>query len=326
MGTLASGQINVRTARLHFDGSLQDLVAVAGDSLYPKAPDGESSGWGSFSDDESIIGLSSRLRVHASRPRIEPEGDGKSARAHLRFYFDKVDNVLKRRLSEDNHWWGIYLRQAVDVIIFDGDAEAGFPVHISSRLGPDLTKRIFPALKGLALDIDERAYINHDLIPEAIDPDLFTWLLASYSQGTNISDNLSLDRIREMNSADGLFQGARYSDDASVARPSIATLLLEGGYQFGPAKFTLTSVSRDLTANLELHLDGGFSVFRTSSYGDDDEITDQEKGIRLVEDVADSLLPELRAAYGEDAEWRRSGLATFLKLANANVARLVQQH
>lgn len=322
MGTLTSGQINVRTLRAYFDGTLDDVVEGAAQSLYPHNPEQETAGWGNFNDDEAPIGQSSQLEVHASKPLVVAESESKPRRAYMRLYYDKVDVSLRKVLGTESDWRQLCIRQAVDVILFEGDRESGFQIQVASRDENELTRRIIPELKSVLLSIDAKARMDRDLIPEVLSPDIFAWLLARFSQGLSITEGLSLDTIREIRSADGMMRGARFTETANVDRVDIASLILEGSSDFGPAKLSMTSAGLDLSVDLELFLDGGFSVYRSSAYGSED-IPSKELGPKLIEDLSLHLLPEMRQAYNLDDEWRNDGHEKLRVIANRKMSPYV---
>lgn len=240
----------------------------------------------------------------------------------MRLYYDRVDVSLRKRFGAVGNWQDICLRNAVDVIVFDGDDENGYLTQISSRDDAEVSKRVLVELNKLLLSLDERAKISRELTPEAVPSELFTWLLALFSRGQHISAELSLDKIREIRATDGLAHGAKFSDIANLDRVDIASLVLEGQSQFGPAKINVTSTSLDLAAHIEVFGDGGFSAFRSSFYGSE-EVPDDKKGIKLVEDVSLVILPELRRAYTADDAWRQSGLGDMQKVASKKISPLV---
>lgn len=322
LGTLTTGQINVRTARIFFKGGLSDLITAASGVLYPKDPQKETAGWGSFEDDESVVGQSSNLNVYSSKPQLVTGVGDRPSQARMRLYYDRVDVSLRKRFGALGNWQDICLRHAVDLIIFEGDEENGHLTQIASRDDAEVSKRVLVELNKLLLSIDERAKVSRELTPEAVPADLFTWLLALFSRGQHISDELSLDKIREIRATDGFANGAKFSDIANLDRVDIASLVLEGQSQFGPAKLNLTSTSLDLAAHIEVFGDGGFSAFRSSFYGSE-EVPDDKKGIRLVEDVSLVVLPELRRAYTADHMWRTSGMKEMQRIASKKISPLV---
>lgn len=305
--------------RVKFSGTLEDLAAAVVGSLYPSEPTEPTEGWGSIHDDESTLGRSAGLKLHAHASAVQEATDSLPKRLRLRYYYDEIDRSLLRHFGDTRNWKQVYNRHAFDVIIFDGDEDNGFPVLVSLRDIRGFNSRGVSAVRSLFSEIDDQISIQTETIPESLNSNFFQWLLYRLSQDNKLTDDVFLDLIREMSTSDGMLRGARFTEDAAMERLEVASLLAKGNAKFGPAKLCVESVSLDATFEFELFLDGGFSAFRSSHYGLA-ELRSDELGLVMVEDLWWRLLPAIRAAYNSDMDWIENGSQKIQDLAADAVA------
>jgi hypothetical protein len=302
--------------RAHFTGNLQAIVKAAASELYPANPTGPTKGWGSIHDDEDVVNELSRAQFQPIAPKILPATADLPDRLRLRYYYDERDSRLTRVRGTAASWQDIHYRRAIDFIIFDGDQKDGFPILAAIRHEATFNKIAVGAIKSL----EHQVLVESDVIPETLSPDFYQWLLLRLHHGGALAAGIQLDQINEMSAADRLVKrGARFSNDAPLDRADLAALLAIGNSSFGPAKLALASTKLDAFFILELHLDGGFAVYRTSTYGST-SYTTQALGSALFEDLWWVVLPAVRVAYNSDSVWRKDGIPKLKILALANLA------
>lgn len=315
MGVFTRRGITVTPARLHTSASLEDLAEAAIQGRYPDAPERASAGWGSPSDDDYVLGqpVSSALRV--GTPELLDRHGELPKRLRLRYYWHTVDASAQRTLdSNDDAWNRWHMRDAMDVVLL-AERTDSIAALISSR---DRRKIRAHTLKGLQqllgirtslqTDDDDSPVdrVEFDSVRETLVPDFFTWLLYKLNSDCVIGEEARLEVIDELSSRDRQLRGARFKDRATLERIELAALITMGDHRFGPAKVSMAIQDLEASINAELELDGGFSVYRTSEY-DQRQVTEDELGHALVEDVWSIVLPRMRAAYEADAMWRDSG-------------------
>jgi hypothetical protein len=102
----------------------------------------------------------------------------------------------------------------------------------------------------------------------------------------------------------------------SFTRAPLLTEIASSSSRFGPAKFAIACDSIGLVADLQLNLDGSFSVFVGTSHYDDDEARALH-GLQLVRDTARVILPGVIAAYRSDGAWTPAARGGFRRSARA---------
>lgn len=311
MGLFTSGLIGVTPIKLKTSMSLDDLAEQAEAQSYPMAQGRPSDGWGSSLDDDGAVKLPAFSRITVGDPETLREEGPVPRRLRLRYYWDRLDTSLRRNLGDSAAWDRLHTRQAVDVIIFDDETDSGRSVLFSSRDFRMLASAPFAALRALA---GEAGSLETQVIAEGLDPDLFTWLLWKLQGAPALGDDVTLESIREINSKDRQLRGARFTDDATIERIEMAALVVMGKMRFWPAKLGLSVADLKAVFDLELHPDGGFSVYRTSHY-EDLVLPDELYGNRMVEELWTIVLPRVRDAYNRDSEWRATGRDSLKTLA-----------
>jgi hypothetical protein len=306
-----SGLIGVTPIKLKTPMSLDELAGQAKEMAYPMAIGQPSDGWGSSGDDDALVGFPVISRITVGPPELLEERDLLPRRLRLRYYWDRLDKRMLRTIGDSASWDRLHTRQAVDVIIFDDETDSGRSVLLSSRDHRYLSSAPFPALRALGGD---KATLETQVIAEGLDPDLFTWLLWRLQGKPDLGNDVVLESIREINSKDRQLRGARFTDDATIERIEMAALIAMGKMRFGPAKLAFGVPDLKAVFELELHPDGGFSVYRNSYY-EDLVLPADLYGHQLVEDMWSVVLPRVRDAYNRDSEWRNTGRDNLKDLA-----------
>ncbi|WP_146114253.1 hypothetical protein [Microbacterium sp. MYb72] len=279
---------------------------------------GSHVGWGSIEDPTYALGASPfGFDVTSASDQIA--GLRTPGATALRHYWWQLDNRAARQhgLAADPAL--IHRLNAADVILFP--AENGVSAVVTVR--DDHQFGILrSALRDLAVECDEHATVVTDAIPEAITEDLFLWLLYRLQWQQQLSANLYLAGIQEINSLDRSLRGARFQDEATVDRVELAALVAIGTKAFGPAKITALATNPDAEFQFELYPDGGFQPYRRSNYENRD-FSGGQQALILTEDLWTIVLPELREAHSNDEEWQNGGRSALRLAARNNVLSLL---
>lgn len=310
MGVFTRRQIAVTPVRLHTDQSLDDLYERALASRYPQSREKASHGWGSSTDDDEVLGYPVAAGLEVGRPQLLDATDGLPARLRLRYYWDQVDSAALRSVGDSAPWQRWNVREAMDVVILDEPERDTLVALISSR---DRRKVKGRPLKGLEqlLEVGEDGggagrHIEFEGLAEELPNDFFAWLLYRLNGDSEVGQDVRLEVIEELSSRDRNLRGARFTDRATLERIELAALITMGDHKFGPAKIGLAVDDLDAAFELQLELDGGFRVYRSSEY-DSRRVPDDELGHALVEDLWSIVVPRLREAYYADDEWQATG-------------------
>ncbi len=320
MGVLTSGIISIKPMRVAYDGGLEPLLELIEDNKYPYTPTAPSQGFGGLNDEPAIVGGSSEMTFRVGGPIVEDFRDGTPRRLRIRYYYDTVNKQLVRLLGQQADWKKVHSRHAFDLTVVENSGEKGTSVLVSSRDAPTIknhvtsaVKRMFPSTSptGVGIEIDD--------IPEAVISDFFIWMLYRYNEDQQLAADVSINWVGEMATRDGMRRGARFTEDAGFGRIDISTHIARGTSNFGPAKIDIRDDSLDANFSLELHFDGGFTVYRSSHYGGGEMLSSEAMGLRLSDDLWITVLPKIRAAYNTDTDWTSTGRYKMAQMALDNV-------
>lgn len=299
MGASTQGQISVTPYALQTDVSLDQLLEVANQNRY--AGEVPGSGWGSvFDGSENLFGRLTQGRVRGGQPEIiDAEPYPRQFRA--RFYWNELDTTLSAVLGPDVDPRVVHRFRAMDVTIADLGYEGKHLVLVSSRRPTDL------AQVGAAIDelLGEAGGIldPRDNALQLDEGDFFLWLLYRASHNPVISDDITLVEVRTINSHDTDLRLTSISKGADLDRTELLALVAKNETKFGPAKLIVFDAPLEMTAYCELRSTGEFSVFRGESDYGARQMSQEQQGLQLVQDLAFEVIPELRREHNNDAEW-----------------------
>lgn len=320
MGVFTSGQIVVRAVKLETAMSLQEFRDAAVQESYPRSGDEPSAGWGGPWDDESALNVPSLVPIAIGDPQLV--SDELPDRLRLRYYWDEFNRTAFRSAGLDADWARIHFRRALDVVVLKDEQDGRLTALISSRDIRVLKAHPVIAIERLVKAHDPTAKVEFDLIPERFNHDFFMWLLHRLNGDKVLRPGVKLSAIYELSSRDRLLRGARFTDKATMERIELAALITMGQAQFGPAKVGLDVEELDASLDVELHLDGGFKVYRSSDF-EEREVPELELGHVFVEEFWAVVHPELREAYEEDETWRTTGKAALRDQAISQIKAIL---
>lgn len=317
MPVLTGGMISIKPFRADYNGPLEPLLAEVLANKYPVQPDAPSSGFGSVMDEPSVVNGSSELVFSAGDARIEDASiDGKPRRLRCRFYYDVLNRQLLKHFGEASNWRRIYNRAAFDITVYENTGEQDTAVLVSARDDSTIRKHAVSAVKALfPADDDAPPVAVTDDIPEVLTSDFFLWILYRFQKTQKLADDIYVTWVEEMTSKDGMKRGARFTDDAAFGRVDMASLIAGGTANFGPAKVEIRDDVLDANFSMELHFDGGFNAFRSSSHYSGIEFRPETLGMLLTDDLWVNVLPRIRDDYNNDKEWTATGRDELKELA-----------
>ncbi|KGN28939.1 hypothetical protein N798_16620 [Knoellia flava TL1] len=174
-------------------------------------------------------------------------------------------------------------------------------------------------MEDLLQSVDDSAAVMRDSNDlEFGDDDFFRWILYRATHDPQLNDDLEVVNVRSMSNQDMAYRPTNMSRGVEMDRPELLALLAGTLNRFGPAKFVVWSEALSLRASLEVTASGQFSIYRGQSEYDlalDEEMTHEEEGLKLLQDTAFELLPELKRVHSADSEWRRTNRQAFTQEA-----------
>jgi hypothetical protein len=322
MGFLTKGPINLRLYKIRTALSLKELHAIASDSLvYPVDPEHQSSGFGSSWDSIEHVKESVRVPFTGGQPEMVWQPDHGAPKLRLRYYWDTLNAQLRNYVGVQAGWQEFHQRDAVDVVVVDGASNGEHTALVSAR-EDRLTKAvILPALNALATHQDPGATISADALPEALEPDFYTWLLYKHKcAGGFLANGILVTDIDEIESRDLQKRSGRFGSGAGADRVELLALIAKNQMRFGPAKLSVR-FEGEVEGDFDLHIfpDGGFSVYRTSEYKNHREIPAHILGHKLAEDVFEIVLPAMRSLYLADTAWPATERDAFIEQCKAEL-------
>ncbi|WP_144836727.1 hypothetical protein [Kocuria rosea] len=305
MSIFTSGRVIAKPFRIFIDGDLQDLLTQVQADLYVYDTTQPSEGWGRFIEDDGVYANPSSHAFTATAPSITPAGRDLPARMRVRFYYDEPRTAVRRVLPLGTPWGQYHVREAFDVIVFDGDPQEGLTALCSTRDPKTVRNKVVPSLDNLAHAFQGRTEWNN--LPEFIDAEFFKWIFFKLGDNPTLDPNIFLTEIREVKSQDLVGGSARFSDGAHSERVEVASLLAGQNASFGPAKLCLQTTVPDAYYDMELDTMGGFSMFAGSGYEIDNDANNGLGRIDLMEDLWLKVLPVLRQSFVNDQDWVTRG-------------------
>lgn len=308
MHTATSGQINVTPIDISTTLTLQHIGQQLKAEKYSR--DGNRRGWGGVSlvADGVIEREPSALRDQPGEPRILTQ-QGRGPMLAARLMYDFIATATRRRYPDlvKSGSEQAFTLDAVDVYI-RSIKSGGYGALICSRDPTQVEHTVIPAIENSIRSQDGGATVstspNH-LTPER---DLFLWLIAK--NGSSLGKKLSLSWIREMRMLDGHSQRAELMDSVDLDRDLVQICVKDPANSFGPGKFVLTDLAIDLEVDIELTLDGSFSLHVTRSEflsPNAPELNSPKGRVLALRAVADDLLPKLYELHHKDSKWHQGG-------------------
>lgn len=325
MGVFSRGTLPVSVFRVSTDASLGDIREAAVNSLYTNDRDKPGMGWGDQSGDAELTAQTSAAApIDPGIPSLGLNHNEHETLA-MRLYFDQAIPAVRKRLGPNEHWTKYHDRVGIDVLVTNDAGEGEFTVLATSRTETHMRESLKPAIEALLSSEDGNdGYIKPIRVDEALDPDLFLWLLHRDHAVLPVAEDVVLSSIEKAESRYSIGWRSKYSGGATAERGDLLANVAKSA-EFGPAKVELFHHGNpEGYFVLKLEHDGGFSMYRATEYDDKDvarALTPEMLGRRQVEDVWQILLPKIRAAHANDAEWRATVRAEFVEYAKATLRK-----
>jgi len=296
---------------------------MTADTFKPSAST-QRPGWGSYLEGDEILNIPNFTpEVHPpilmSAEREEPET------LAARFYYFRRQPLLRRMEPVNADPARYHVLKAVDVLISPvPDAENSFTVLVASW-DRDETTLASIGLRNLINSLDDAAILYADTsVLDLIDDDFFLWLVRRAFYEPIITEDMELDGIRHMDTKDSLNHTVNMGAGIDSTRGELLYLVAQESVHFGPGKLNIAHDRIGLNVDLELRVDGGFSVTMKSTVllgDDDDKLSELEKRIRAFQQSAHIVIPELKTAYQRDRAWHEAGRAEFRESCRAETNR-----
>lgn len=315
------GHVSVTPVRIETTATLAELLEASAQQLYePPAP---ASGWGSVHEHDEIVGKVIKGRPRTRQPEIVEEDDLRPEQFRGRLFWDQPDRKAMSILGELGQADSVNALMATDVTISPTAEEGVKLALLGLRQDAQIRGYVVPALRELLLAVDDNARVYTDSSPiDFGDDDFFHWLLYRFHNNPQVSTDILLQDVRSISSQDSLFRGASLSEGASLDRPELLALISAATTKFGPAKLSLTDSHLGLDVDFQLYVDGGFSAYVGKSEYDVD-LSRADIGLRLVQDLAYKIIPDLKSAYDGDSNWRKKQRALFQSTSRTALAKVL---
>jgi hypothetical protein len=304
------GHVSITPVRVVTKATLAQLHQAADDQPY-RAPV-PSEGWGNVFVGDEIVGKSLKGRPVSGKTELVGADDLHPEQFRARLFWDQVDPKAISMIGEMGDPDLVNVLQATDITLSETSEKGILLALLGLRQDTMIKAHVIPCLRRLLLSVDENAAIYRDSSPiDFGDDDFFHWLLYRYNNDPQVALDIVLTSVRAIRSEDVYYRGASINQGADLDRPELLALIGAASTRFGPAKLTLEDATLGLTLDFELRLDGGFSAFVGSSAYEID-LGRAEMGLRLVQDVAYKVIPDLKHAYDADSFWRDTNRDAFL--------------
>jgi hypothetical protein len=155
------------------------------------------------------------------------------------------------------------------------------------------------------------------------DSDFFRWLLYRGHHDPQLTKHIEVTVVRDISGQDFRQRPTNVSRGADLDRPELLALVMAAQVEFGPIKVAVRDDELELEVEFELRNDGGFSVIMLRSEYDEDPPRD-EKGLRIVTDLAFKVVPEIRSAWNADKKWRDEHRDAFVDTAIAAMEKALE--
>jgi hypothetical protein len=309
--TATSGSIPVTPALLVTTASLKELRAAIQERRYDSDPFG--AGWGSVRDSDDLVGRPGRLRPQAGSPEIAGQTEEYPEQLRARYYWNEAE-TLRNGSGEDSELTRL---RAVDVVISSTPGDGQLLALISERDDKRLAS-VEGALRDVIESVDDAALLSRDDTSlKTGDSDFFRWLLYRSQNAPDLDLDYSLTAIRAIRSEDSRWRTANIGKGADLDRMEMLALIANGFTTFGPAKVLVWSAPLELGVSMELAGDGAFTIYRgQTEYAlgiDEAPLPEPDYSLKLLQDVAYIVLPDLRQLYLKDSAWTDSTRASFRK-------------
>jgi hypothetical protein len=290
-----------------------EQLRVAANQLKPWTDPG-GFGWGGVFDDPDPVGRTGNVAVTAGPAQVVEEAAFTPEHFRARVYWREVDKKVREALQQTSGPEILRL-QAADVLITTTSVTGEYLCLLSLRNIKQINGYVVPALQELLATVDTSAIIDiTDSALNLTNSDFFRWLLYRGLHDPELTKHLEVGIVRDISGQDFRARPTSVTRGADLDRPELLALIMADQVQFGPIKLAVYDSELQLDVEFELRDDGGFSVIMLRSEYDEDPPRD-EKGLRIVTDLAFKVVPEIRGAWNADTEWVSTNRDAFIEAA-----------
>lgn len=299
-------------------------IKAAIDAANPKV-DNLKPGWGSIEDGDEIIG--SVNFTPTTHDAISWDGTDEIPESlGARLYYYKRDATLRRLAPTGASPGAYHVLKAVDVVIVPVPDLPGTYTVLAATWDVDEFDLVLDQMKGIVASLDDRATWTADSsVLDLETDDFFLWLLYRGLQATQITSDIKLNKLRNLDAKDRLSHTINLGEGIDSSRGETLYLAGAPGVKFGPSRMLLTHSRLQLNVDLELKIKGAFSItmkYTTVHYEEGETVDDVILRLRAFQQVANVVVPELRAAYQGDAHWIDGYRDEFRAMCRAETHRL----
>lgn len=316
MSTFTSGRVNVTPVQLQSALSLAQLKAALDAS--PPVASTITGGWVGLDVVEAPVGQFGVSVPPQSKPAIEAAQGDYPERLTARFVFWRTDPQRAAMLPNAGTFDARVL-EAVDVVI-SSEATGGFLALVSSR-----TEYEIDQIRGAIEDALHATDATAELDPTVRtslhlgSDDLFLWLLERKGRKPEISPTITISSATGLDARDGRSRVNVIRDELDDARPTYLTAVADGN-GLGPVRFALRLPAVPARIQLQLWVDGSFSVITSETHYSLKANIDNER-LTAVQDLAYTLIPALIKKYKGDAKWLSSRRLAYVNKCRKALAK-----
>lgn len=317
MPILTKGQLTTTPVGLTTTLSLEQLQTSIDENSSQISLDG---GWGSLADSPEYLGQVGRRDIEVGKPRLDPRNDYLPERLKFRRYWWQLDRSAVRVLGKATEPANVLALQACDVIISPTATENQFLALFTTRDEGAIRGYAIPQLE--ALVETQAAHLQASFSENTLnvlDPDFFFWLMYRVHNSPKITDEITLNYLRDINGMDTSDRTASLKNGVDLDRAELLAMIMGGFTSFGPATIELTDSALQLDLCVRIFLNGGFQPILGDSAYQTIPHAAEPIGVRLVDDIAYRVLPELIHAFNSDEAWKATDRDAYVKSARKSL-------
>jgi len=344
MPNLSSGFLRARPMRINTNASLQK-IGEALDRTRPKLAQ-LSRGWGSIHDDVNVLNLPDVAPTPGDAAVLPEENRGdptlvlpphhadgvalprptEPAQLHqtlvARLYWWERDTSLRRVLGDQVSPTRWHRLKAADIMLTPISGSSDLNLLVSTWNEAEISSQVLPALNVALQRVDGAATIDTTTSElNLVSDDFFLWLLHRHLNQLPLTGDLVIEDMRSIYVQDPLDHGNYLWRGVDTTRLELVGHIAEQKI-FGPARVAIRSDLLEGLYDFDLKVTGEFGVHgdETQYFGSDSLSREQER-LRVVRDLADVVIPNLKAAYSADRAWNNSIRETYRQAQAAELRR-----
>lgn len=328
MPIITRGRLGARPIGISTRLSLQEIASLLGEA--EGLSDGAERGWGSVHDEPEYVGIIGRRQINVGRPRLFEAAGYAPDRVVARLYWWQLDRRAMKVVSENAAADSVQALEACDLVIAEyGTSGREYVCFVTSQQRTVINAHVVPALNDLLQAADSGATVTTENPPADIrDDDFFFWLMYKLHRAPTLTDDITILDILAVAGQDRAHRGAAIRDGVTLDRAELLAMIMGGATSFGPATVVVEDKKLDLVLDFEVNVDGGFSPNMSRTYyrrDEDSRLGREELGIRLIDDVAFRVVPEMKMAFNTDATGWGIARPAYVDDARQGLLDLIQK-